>query len=68
MMNKDLKKIEKALVAQGFTTRLSTKGHLLVRKNGVSVAVFSGTPSDIRAWRNSLADCRRAGFIWPPPR
>lgn len=67
-MNKDLRKIVKALHGQGFSTRTTTKGHLMVTRDGKVVAVFSGTPSDVRAWKNSLADCRRAGFNWPPRR
>lgn len=65
-MDKELKKIAKALEAQGFETRVSTKGHLVVVRNGRIVATFSGTASDWRSMRNSIADARRAGFQWPP--
>ena len=65
-MDKDLKKIDKALNAQGFETRLTKKGHLQVRRDGRVVAIFAGTPSDGRSRRNSLAQARRAGFQWPP--
>lgn len=67
-MHKEMRKIQKELEAQGFTTTVTRKGHLRVFKNGQPVATFSGTPSDIRALRNSLADARRAGFRWPPSR
>jgi hypothetical protein len=66
MMQKDLAKIVKALEAQGFTTRVTTKGHVTVYRDGVLVATFSGSPSDWRAMRNALAPLRRAGFRWPP--
>lgn len=64
-MHKDLRKIVKALEAQGFETNLTKKGHVQVRRDGRVVAVFGGTPSDSRSWANSLADARRAGFTWP---
>ncbi|MSZ76800.1 MAG: hypothetical protein F2667_06795 [Actinobacteria bacterium] len=65
-MNKDLKKIRKALEAQGFETAVTRRGHLLVLRDGRRVALFSGTASDWRALKNSIADARRAGFKWPP--
>ena len=61
-MNKELKKIQAALEAQGFSTRVSRKQHLIVTKNGELVTTFSGTPSDARSWKNSLARAKRAGF------
>lgn len=65
-MDKDLRKIRKALEDQGFDTRVTKKGHLEVRRNGRRVATFSGTASDVRSLANSLSDARRAGFRWPP--
>lgn len=65
-MDKDLKKIRKALNAQGFTTELTKRGHLMVFKDGRAVVTFSGTASDWRALKNALAKARRAGFQWPP--
>lgn len=67
-MHKDLKKIVKALEAQGFETRVTKRGHLQVLRDGREVATFSGTSSDWRGMKNSIADARRAGFKWPPPR
>lgn len=67
-MDKDLRKIVQALEAQGFEVVTTTKGHLKVLREGRVVAVFAGTPSDRRSWKNSLARARRAGFIWPPRR
>lgn len=64
-MNKDLKKIKKALEAQGFEC-VTTKGnHLLVLKRGQRITTFASTPSDLRSWKNSLAKAKRAGFEWP---
>lgn len=67
-MHKDLRKIAKALTKQGFDVEVTRKGHLIVSRDGRAVAVFSGTPSDWRSMKNSLADARRAGFRWPPDR
>ena len=58
-MDKDLRKIVKALEAKGFTVTPTTKGHLRVTRNGRKVAVLSGTSSDWRAIRNAVAAMRR---------
>lgn len=65
-MNKELKKIRKALEEQGFDTTVTKNGHLRVFLNGIWVTTFSGSPSDWRAYRNALAAAKRAGFRWPP--
>lgn len=65
-MNKELKKIRKALEEQGFDTTVTKNGHLRVFLNGIWVTTFSGSPSDWRAHRNALAAAKRAGFRWPP--
>lgn len=67
-MDKDLRKIVKALAEQGFDAQLSSKGHVIVRKDGRIVATFSGTASDFRSMRNGLANVKKAGFIWPSKR
>ncbi len=67
-MDKDMRKIVKALEDQGFEVATTRRGHLVVTRDGRVVAVFSGTASDWRSLRNSLADARRAGFRWPPQR
>ncbi|MFT8637147.1 MAG: hypothetical protein ABF811_04205 [Pseudoclavibacter sp.] len=64
-MDKDLKAIRKAAEQQGFTTRITTKGHLRIYQDGVPVTTFSGTASDYRSWKNSLSQARKAGFRWP---
>ena len=65
---KELRDMLDALEAQGFRVRRTSKGHWQVTKPGLGVvSVFGGTPSDSRSTKNSLADCKRAGFIWPAP-
>ncbi|QPE04143.1 hypothetical protein IT882_13175 [Microbacterium schleiferi] len=64
-MHKELKKIAKALEAQGFDLEVTSRGHLIVSRDGQKITTFAGTPSDGRSWKNSLAYARRAGFIWP---
>lgn len=54
-MDKDLRKIVKALEEQGFEVATTSKGHLMVLRNGEVIATFSGTPSDWRSIRNSLS-------------
>ena len=65
-MADDLPKIIKALRKQDFEIRTTRRGHHLVMKAGKPVTMFPGTPSDWRSLHNSLADCKRAGFAWPP--
>lgn len=67
-MDKDLRKIIKALEAQGFDVEYTSKGHPQVYRDGVLIATFSGTASDWRSIRNSLSPLKRAGFRWPPKR
>lgn len=64
-MNKNLKKLTKALEDQGFSVRVSKRGHILVFNSDGLVATFSGTPSDWRSLKNSMAALRRAGFKSP---
>jgi len=67
-MNKDLRKVIKALEADGFVVEKSKKGHPVVYLNGKKIATFAGTPSDQRSFLNSLAPLKRAGFVWPQQR
>lgn len=67
-MDKDLKKIIRALEEQGFTVKFAKSQHVIVRKDGVFVTVFAGTGSDWRGMRNGISDCRQFGFQWPPKR
>lgn len=61
-VSKDLRDIIHKLHTQGFTTRTSKRGHVVVALNGVTVAVLAGTPSDWRSHLNGIARLRRAGF------
>jgi len=65
-MDKDLKKIVKALKAQGYETEMTRKGHLMVYRDGHLVAVLPGNVGDWRALKNAIAALRRVGFRWPP--
>lgn len=67
-MDKDLKKIIEAMRKQGFEVEITTKQHVMVYRDGRLVVTFSGTASDYRSMRNSIAAARRAGFQWPPHR
>jgi len=61
-MNKDLKKLVAKLDAQGFTTKVTRKGHITVYKGQEWITTMSGTPSDRRSGKNSLARLKNAGF------
>lgn len=63
-MNKELKKLIKAIEAAGFQTVTSSKGHKVYDEDGNLLAVFSGTPSDWRSIQNSLRPLKRLGFRW----
>lgn len=64
-MSKDLRKVIKALEAQGFSVEKTRNGHYKVRNaQGELVCTMAGTPSDGRSFLNSLAALRRAGFTW----
>lgn len=65
-MDKDLKKIVKALEAQGFEVERTKKGRIAVYRDGRFVAMFAGSAGDWRAIKNGLASLKRAGFKWPP--
>ncbi|WP_353809177.1 hypothetical protein [Agromyces sp. SYSU T00194] len=65
-MDKDLKKIIKALQKQGFEIEVTSKQHVMVYRDGRLVVTFSGTASDWRSVKNGIAKARRAGFEWPP--
>lgn len=66
-MDKDTRQLLKEATKQGFDVRYNRKGHAEVYdSNGNRITTFSGSSSDRRAWRNSLAPLRRAGFNWPP--
>lgn len=62
MSKKDSRQLEKKLIESGFTVRLTSRGHLLVKRGNTLITCFAGTPSDSRSWKNSLAPLRRVGF------
>lgn len=64
MDRKELRKLIREVEAQGFTVRVTSKGHFFVTKNGQPVTTISGTASDHRSHANSIGQLRRAGFIW----
>ena len=65
-MDKDLKKVLKEAVRQGFEVRGTTDGHPMVYKDGRFVTQFAKTPGDKRGLGNGIAAMRRHGFKWPP--
>lgn len=68
MMDKDLRKILRALDAQGFEVTRTSRGRYAVKHDGQVVTVFPGNSGDWRARRNALAALKRAGFRWPDSR
>lgn len=68
MMDKDLKKLVKALKAAGYSVEETRRGHIRVSKGGRLLTTFSGTASDRRSLANGLAPLKRDGFQWPPRR
>lgn len=62
-MNKDMKALIKAAEDQGFEALVLKSGHVVFLLGGVRITTFSGTPSDQRAWKNSMAYMKRAGFL-----
>jgi hypothetical protein len=64
-MDKDMKKIVKALESQSFVVFRLKSGHYGVTKDGEWVPAFGGTISDHRGAKNSIAACKRHGFRWP---
>lgn len=63
MSAKDIRTLIKDLEAQGFEIRRTTKGHHRVYRDGQPVCTLSGTPSDHRSMKNSIAALKRAGYI-----
>jgi hypothetical protein len=66
-MDKDLKRILRAIEDAGYTVKINRKGHPEVyTRGGEKVTTFSGTASDRRSVLNALAPLKRRGFRWPP--
>jgi hypothetical protein len=67
-MDKDTAKVVKEANRQGFVVTISRNGHVIVRCPDGGTCVTSGTPSDVRGFKNFTACLRGHGFIWPPPK
>lgn len=65
-VSKTLRKLVRDLQVSGYQVKRTSKGHLLVLRNGRVVTGFAGTPSDRRSWNNSLAPLKRDGFVANP--
>lgn len=66
-MKKEVAEVVNALLDQGFSLKRTRAGHYIVSKEGKFVGTLAGTPSGHRWYRNTLAEFRRAGFVWPRP-
>jgi hypothetical protein len=69
-MADDIKRIRKALIDQGWRIEERKGGHDMAyppdrSKPGVAMP---GTPGGGRWLQNLIAQLRRSGFIWPPPK
>lgn len=66
-MNKEIRKIVKALEAAGFECDTTRKGRITVRTaRGDYVTTLSPTATERHGLRNAMAPLRRLGFRWPP--
>lgn len=61
-MDKELRKLFKALEEQGYEVKPTQSGHYLVTKGGRRITTIAGTRSDHRAWKNILGYLKRDGF------
>jgi hypothetical protein len=62
--SKDLKQLIKVLREQGFEV-VEARKHWVVKRDGRTVVVMAGTPSDWRSWANMVSALRRAGAHIP---
>ena len=65
-MNKEFRKLVKALEAAGYQVTPTKKGRLMVSRHGKYVTTLSPTATEYRGLQNALAPLRRLGFRWPP--
>ncbi len=66
-MSSDWKRVLEAAAEQGWISRPTKDGVMLLAPNGTGKVSVHGTPSDWRALRNTISDLRReGGFEWPP--
>ena len=62
-MDKDLKELVEAMVAQGWRVEIASTNHVKAfSPDGVTIANIAATPSDWRWRENALRDLRRGGF------
>lgn len=57
---RDVARLVAELQRRGCTVRQTPRGHWVVKRPGVGSVTIGTTPSDVRAWRNILADVRRS--------
>lgn len=62
---KDIDRIRKALIAQGWRLDDSGKHTKAYAPDGQTLVTMPKTPSDPRAIKNLIAQLRKGGFIWP---
>lgn len=69
-MPNDWEEIQGAALEQGWRVEKIKKGVRLVPPDpSKPMVVIHRTPSDHRALKNTIAQMRRSGFVWPwPPR
>lgn len=64
MANKDLSKLLKDLEAQGFRVERRKKGWMVYPPDTTKPAVvIHETLSDIRSWKNQMAQLKRSGYV-----
>jgi hypothetical protein len=67
-MAMDFKDLAAALRVQGWTVDKLSSGHFRAQPpDPTKSLVHFSTGSDPRSIKNTIADLRRAGFVWPPP-
>ena len=67
-MAMDFKDLAAALREQGWTVEKLSSGHFRAQPPDPKKSlVHFSTGSDPRSIKNTIADLRRAGFVWPPP-
>ena len=68
-MGKEFQRYLRAATNQGWTQVPTRKGMQLIPPDPEKPIVQAHrTPSDHRALENLLAEMRRSGFVWPPPK
>ncbi|MGH8867120.1 MAG: hypothetical protein ACRDYU_03880 [Actinomycetes bacterium] len=67
---RDIDKIRKALVDQGWRIQDRKGGHAMAYPPDKSkpAVTLPGSPSGSRWMPNLIALLRRSGFVWPPPK